>query len=123
MLGEGVRSVNVPPPVWVQMSTEQDMNRLFEWAAFDPRASGVYIASAPTPVSQVEFMAMLRRAVGLPAPEMMVRLGAKWLMRTDPELALYGRYVISRRLREEGFAFRFPSLDGALNDLVGAPAD
>lgn len=40
-------------------------------------------------------------------------------MRTDPELALYGRYVVSRRLREEGFTFTFPDLGPALRDLLG----
>ena len=39
-------------------------------------------------------------------------------MRTDPELALYGRYVVSKRLEEEGFAFRFPQLRDALSELV-----
>ena len=102
---------------------ELDMNRLFERAAFDPAMSGIYIATAPNPVSQVEFMRGLRRSIGipigLPATESMVRFGAKWLLRTDPELALYGRYLVSRRLRDEGFMFRFPSLEGALKDLLG----
>jgi hypothetical protein len=48
----------------------------------------------------------------------MVRLGARYLLRTDPELALYGRYVVSRRLAEEGFEFRFPRLPEALQDLL-----
>jgi NAD dependent epimerase/dehydratase family enzyme len=47
----------------------------------------------------------------------MVRLGAPLLLRTDPELALYGRYVRSRRLAEEGFEFRFPELPAALKDI------
>jgi uncharacterized protein len=102
---------------------ELDMNRLFERAAFDPAMNGIYIATSPNPVSQVEFVRLLRRAIGmpigLPATESMVRFGAYWLLRTDPELALYGRYLVSRRLREEGFAFRFPALDGALKDLLG----
>jgi len=38
-------------------------------------------------------------------------------MRTDPELAIYGRYCVSKRLKEEGFEFSFPELPGALNDL------
>jgi NAD dependent epimerase/dehydratase family enzyme len=45
------------------------------------------------------------------------RLAAPLLLRTDPELALYGRYVVSRRLSEEGWQFRFPELSGALRDL------
>jgi hypothetical protein len=47
----------------------------------------------------------------------MVRLGAPLVMRTDPELALYGRYCVSRRLREEGFEFEFPEARGALENL------
>lgn len=101
---------------------EVDMNRLFERALTDEKISGAYIATSPHPVSQVEFMRTLRQAVrmpiGLPAFEWMVRLGAPLLMKTDPELALYGRYLVSRRLREEGFEFRFPVLGGALADLL-----
>jgi hypothetical protein len=55
--------------------------------------------------------------VGLPATEWMVRLGARWLLRTDPELALYGRFVRSKRLAEAGFEFQFPQLKQALLNL------
>jgi NAD dependent epimerase/dehydratase family enzyme len=47
----------------------------------------------------------------------MVRIAAPLILRTDPELALYGRYCVSRRLREEGFDFRFPDVRSALRDL------
>lgn len=104
---------------------ETDMNRLFERGLTDARMQGAYIATAPNPVPQREFMRSLRRAVGvpigLPAFGWMVRLGAPLLLRTDPELALYGRYLVSQRLREEGFEFRFPELGPALADLL-APA-
>ncbi|MBY0397027.1 MAG: DUF1731 domain-containing protein [Thermoleophilia bacterium] len=102
---------------------EADQNRLVERALTDDRMTGPYIASSPNPVSQREFMRTLRRVagipIGLPAFAWMVRIGAPLVLRTDPELALYGRYVISDRLRAEGFAFRFPSLEGALRDLLG----
>jgi uncharacterized protein (TIGR01777 family) len=100
---------------------ETDMNRLIERGLFDPTMQGTYVASAPHPVSNGEFMRELRRAVGmpigLPAFAWMVRLGAPLLMRTDPDLALYGRYVVSKRLAEEGFEFRFPRIREALEDL------
>jgi NAD dependent epimerase/dehydratase family enzyme len=83
---------------------------------------GVYIASSPHPVAQVEFMRALRRAVGmpvgLPASTGMVRIGARFLLRTDPELALYGRYVIPKRLVEEGFEFQHLHLPQALQDCL-----
>lgn len=101
---------------------EADMNRLFERALTQPAMQGPYIASSPNPVSQQVFMRTLRRAtgmpVGLPAFSWMVRVGAPLLMRTDPELALYGRYVVSKRLQDEEFEFRFPHLGHALDDLL-----
>lgn len=105
---------------------EADMNQLFERSLVDSRMTGTYIASSPNPVCQRTFMRVLRRAagmpVGLPAFSWMVRLGAPLLLRTDPELALYGRYVFSKRLREEGFLFRFPDLRDALVDLLKSKA-
>ncbi len=103
---------------------EADMNRLFERALFDKGMVGEYIASSPNPVCQREFMQILRRAVGmpigLPAFAWMVRIGAPLLMKTDPELALYGRYVVSKRLKLEGFEFRFSYFADAIADLLQA---
>jgi uncharacterized protein (TIGR01777 family) len=100
---------------------EEDMNRLFARAIADERMNGAYLATAPNPVSNATFMRELRKAVGarigLPAMAWMVRLAAPLILHTDPELALYGRYCISRRLREEGFEFQFPDLSSALRDL------
>jgi uncharacterized protein (TIGR01777 family) len=100
---------------------ETDMNRLFERAITDATMGGAYIASAPNPVSQREFMRALRKAIGMPigmpAPAWMVRIGAPLLMKTDPELALFGRYVISKRLQAERYAFQYPQLTDAVADL------
>jgi uncharacterized protein len=113
-IGSGTQGMS-----WIH---EADMNRLFERGLSDAAMQGAYIASSPNPVSQREFMRELRRAlgvpIGLPAAAWMVRLGAPLLMRTDPELALYGRYLDPRRLREERFEFRFPHLREALQDLL-----
>jgi uncharacterized protein (TIGR01777 family) len=100
---------------------EQDMNRLFARAIEEPDMKGAYIATAPNPVSNKEFMSALRRSlkvpIGLPAASWMVKLGAPLCLRTDPDLALYGRFCISRRLSEEGFTFLFPDVRSALLDL------
>lgn len=101
---------------------ETDLHRLIERAIVDESMHGVYVASVPAPVSQAEFMRHLRRAIrmplGLPSAEWMVRLGARWLLRTDPELVLYGRYVRSKRLGEEGFEFQFRELQAAFADIL-----
>jgi uncharacterized protein (TIGR01777 family) len=113
-VGSGTQGVS-----WIH---ETDLNRLIERALCDSNMRGAYVASAPNPVSQREFSRALRTAVGmplgLPASEWMVRIGAHYLLRTDPELALYGRYVKSNRLEAEGFEFEFPDIGRALADVV-----
>ncbi len=117
-IGDGTQGMS-----WIH---ETDMNRLFERGLTDSAMQGAYIASAPHPVSQVEFSRELRRAVGipigLPAFSWMVRVGARFLLHSDPELALYGRYVVSQRLDDDGFDFQFSQLRDALHDLLGRSA-
>lgn len=118
-VGKGTQGMS-----WIH---ENDLNSLFANAIADDSMSGVYIVSAPNPVSQMDFMRTLRKVirmpVGLPAFEWMVRVGAPLLFRTDPELVLYGRYVVSKRLTGVGFEFQFPELEPALIDLLSTTAD
>jgi len=112
-VGKGTQGMS-----WIH---ENDLNALFAKAVADNSMTGTYIASSPNPVSQLDFMRTLRKVIGvpigLPAFEWMVRLGAPLVFRTDPELVLYGRYVVSKRLAEEGFRFQFPDLESALKEL------
>jgi hypothetical protein len=100
---------------------ERDMNRIFARAIDDEGFPGMCIASAPSPMSNREFMRTLRRTVrrpfGLPSPGWLIRLGSP-VIGTDPELALYGRYVTSSVLDACGFGFEHESLESALNDLL-----
>lgn len=115
-VGQGRQGIS-----WIH---EQDMNRLFERAISDDSMRGVYIATAPNPVSNAEFMREMRKAlhapIGLPAAGWMVRVAAPLMLRSDPDLALYGRYCVSRRLREEGFEFLFPDVRSALQNLYNS---
>lgn len=116
-VGKGTQGMS-----WIH---ETDLNKIFAKAIDDEKMAGTYIVSAPNPVSQIEFMRALRKAVGmpigLPATEWMVRIAAPLLLNTDPELALYGRFVIPKRLCQEGFVFQFPELKAALADLYSNP--
>lgn len=101
---------------------EFDMNNIIIQAIENKNYQGFYIASAPNPVSNKVFMKELRKhlriPIGFPAPAFITRFGARYIFKTDPELALYGRYVKSKRLEEEGFEFKYPTLNEALNDLI-----
>ena len=101
----------------------QDFCRIVERALLNPGMDRTWNVTAPVPVSQAGFMRSVREAVGmpigLPAPEWLIRLGARWIMDTDPDLILEGRYIIPTRLMETDFTFAFPRLDEALRDLLG----
>ncbi len=108
---------------------ELDMNRLFERGLVDASMTAAYVASAPHPVCNRDFMRELRRAVpwpklplALPAFSWMVRIAAPLVLRTDPEIALYGRYATSRRLVEEGFRFEYPRLPEAIANCFAPKA-
>lgn len=101
---------------------ERDMNRIFEDALTNDDRSGIYIATAPDPVSYMKFMRALRKRLGqpiaLPGPEYGLRLLCATLLDTDPELVLYGRYCMPKRLLDEGFKFEIGTLDEVLEALV-----
>ena len=99
---------------------EGDLCRIFEQAIVDDSMQGVYVATSPNPVSNSEFMRTLRKAlkmpIGLPNPAWLIRIGTK-LLKTDPELALYGRYCRSKRLSTKRFEFMYGELKDAMTDL------
>lgn len=101
---------------------ENDLNAIILEAITNQHYNGVYIASSPNPVSNKDFMRELRSQmncpIGLRAPVALMKFGAKYLLKTDPELALYGRYVKPERLEQEGFKFRYAHLGEALAHLV-----
>jgi uncharacterized protein (TIGR01777 family) len=84
-------------------------------------ARGPFNLASPDPVRMEEFSRTLARALGRPC---VVRLPAPWLSLCLGEgacLLLEGARAVPARLLESGFRFRFPSLEGALRDLLGAP--
>jgi len=100
---------------------EDDMNKILIASIENEKMNGAYIASAPKPVSNEIFMQELRKAlgvkIGLPAYAWMIKIGAKFVMNTDPDLVLAGRYVVPKRLEDAGFEFDYPSIEVAFEDL------
>lgn len=101
---------------------ERDFVRATEHVIQEASTEGPVNFAAPTPLPQKEFMGELRRALGvplgLPAAAWMIGLGAI-LLRTDPELILKSRRVVSGRLRDSGFEFEFADWSSAVRDLTG----
>ena len=54
--------------------------------------------------------------LGFPAPVLAIYLGA-FFMGTAPELVLKSRKVISSKLKDWGYSFRYPHLAAALDEI------
>lgn len=102
---------------WIHID---DLCRIFQLAIDNPQMSGVYNATSPLPVRNAAFMQRLRQAVNRPwsppAPAWAIHIGC-FLMRTEAELALRSRYGVPQRLIDMGFAFDYPDLDAAMDNL------
>jgi uncharacterized protein (TIGR01777 family) len=107
---------------WISWIHQDDLNRLVVCAIEDDSYSGVYVVTSPEPVTNRQFMHAMRRAYRRPwcppAPAIGVRLVCRFLLNTDPELALLGRRCVPNRLlNEHDFQFRYATLDNALENL------
>jgi NAD dependent epimerase/dehydratase family enzyme len=75
---------------------------------------------APGPVLNAEFMRALRDVynmpLALPTPGWLLSLGAN-VIGTETELILKSRWVIPARFVNEGYRFRYPSIDRAFHQL------
>ena len=98
----------------------EDFVAAVRWLIDRDDIAGAVNVAAPNPLSNVEFMHLLREAcgapLGLPATRWMLEIGAV-LMRTETELILKSRRVVPTRLLEHGFRFKFPVWDDAARDL------
>ena len=108
---------------WISWIHVHDLNRLVDHCISDDTFEGVYMTTAPNPVTNRDFMRAMRRAYrrpwSPPAPAPAVRLASRLILNTDPELALLGRRCVSTRLRDKhGFTFEYEHVEAALRDVA-----
>jgi len=103
---------------WVHID---DLCRAINWIYERNRLEGVYNVCSPHPVSNRDFMHMLRKAsghrIGLPAFTWMLKLGA-WLIGTETELILKSRWVLPTKLQDAGFIFRYTEAEDAIRSVL-----
>ena len=106
---------------YVSWIHETDFIRAVYWLIAHESLSGAVNLAAPNPLPNAEFMRDLRSAwrvpIGLPATKWMLEIGAVFL-RTETELILKSRRVVSAKLPQSGFTFQFPHWLDAAKDLV-----
>ena len=103
---------------WMSWIHRDDLVRMIAWLLDSDRAGGAYNGTAPEPVTNRGFARTLGRALHrpavLPTPGFLLKAGFGEMA----QLLLTGQRVLPAHALAEGFAFRFPSLDNALDDLL-----
>lgn len=103
---------------WVH---EADVAQFFQWLIDSPAVDGIINLAAPNPLPERELMRSLRQrlkpVVAFNIPEWMLGIGAV-LLRTETELVLKSRRVVSTRAQALGYAFRHERITSALDDLL-----
>lgn len=102
---------------WVH---DEDFARAVLFLIRDESLEGPVNIAAPNPLPNREFMRDLRNAwgkpFGLPSPEFLLEIGA-FFLRTETELVLKSRRVVSKKLTDAGFEFLFTEWKDAAEDL------
>jgi uncharacterized protein (TIGR01777 family) len=102
---------------WMSWIHAADIAELFARVLENEEARGVYNGVGPEPVTNRDFSQALGRALDksawLPTPAAALRLA----MGEMASVVLDSQRVISRRVAELGFSFRYSTLDAALTEI------
>lgn len=113
-LGDGHQGLS-----WIHLA---DLVGLCQACLRDPAWAGAVNATAPYPVSQGDLVRALGRRLHRPIwplPATLTRLLLPLLVgEMARDLLLQGAFVLPRRALDLDFPFRFPTLEGALADLL-----
>jgi len=102
---------------WIHI---EDFARIIDFAV-EKNIEGIINMTSPNPITNDEMMKNFRKInhikFGFPTSEFLLKIGAK-IIGVEPDFVLKSYYVVSKRLEENGFEFKFPTIDKALEDLL-----
>lgn len=107
---------------WMSWIHLDDLVALFVHAVENEAVSGIVNGTAPAPVTNADFTRALGRALGRPTIVPVPGFALRLLLGEMSDILLASQRVAPQRTLATGFAFRFPELPAALDDLVGDPA-
>jgi uncharacterized protein (TIGR01777 family) len=103
---------------WLSWVHVADLVSLYTFIVENPRAHGAFNGTAPQPVRMKEFARALGRALHRPAVLPVPGFALRLALGEVADVLLTGQRVLPRRTQETGFAFRFPDVQEALNDVA-----
>jgi hypothetical protein len=95
-----------------------DWTELIGWLVNHREAQGPFNATAPSPVTNAEFSALLGKVLHRPAIVPVPAIGLRLLVGELADSLLTGQRAVPARAEQGGFQFRFRELEPALHDLL-----
>lgn len=103
---------------WMSWIHKNDLIAIIELLLNSPTLQGVFNGTSPNPVTNANFSRCLaktlHRPAWLPVPAFVLKL----LLGEMSELLLGGQKVLPKKLAQQKFKFKFPTLDEALQDVL-----
>ena len=103
---------------WMSWIARDDLVALIGWLIDNPAARGAYNGTAPEPVTNAQFAQALGKAVHRPTLLRTPAFALRLLFGEMADLLLTGQRVIPRRAVAEGFVFKYPQLQSALQSIL-----
>ncbi len=100
---------------WIHIADEAGA---IQWLIHNPQARGVYNLTAPNPVTNDEFGRTIARVMQRPHYLPVPAFAMRTVLGEVSSVVLEGQRVLPTRLLEQGYQFRFPILEDALQDLL-----
>ncbi|MBH0202919.1 MAG: TIGR01777 family protein [Nitrospira sp.] len=113
----------MPGTQWVSWIHRRDHIGLIKWALTTTTVSGPINAVAPEPVRMKTFCDVLGRVIHRPSWLPVPGLALNILLGELGTLMTTGQRVIPKKAMAEGYAFRYPTLETALQAILGGTTD
>jgi uncharacterized protein (TIGR01777 family) len=100
---------------WIHLT---DLVNIFNDALFNPTYNGVYNAVAPEHITNTTFSKQLAKSLSKPyflpnVPSIMLKV----IFGSMANVLLKGSRISDKKLKDTGFVFTFPLIEGALNEI------
>ncbi|MEW8203351.1 MAG: TIGR01777 family oxidoreductase [Candidatus Thiodiazotropha endolucinida] len=104
---------------WIHVD---DLVNAYLMALDNRNCKGIYHLAAPNPVNNLAFTHILGKVLNRPTLLRVPTALLKVMYGEGAEAMTSGQCIVSERLAETGFKFRYPNLDGAIRAIVKASA-
>ena len=106
---------------WMSWIHIHDLVEMMAFSIENPSADGIYNAVSPNPVSNREFTKILgqelKRPTLFPVPKFILKI----VLGELSELLLSSQRVVSKKISDRGFKFKYPQVQEALKEVCGNP--